>query len=140
MKAFQNIFCTLIPKWTDISKNVKKKKSKKSKSFNREQGTVLKLIYSTTKETRFTSLKVMIFYFLLSKRICLCMAIDFAAFSCHNAVRRKSMQNLSKMAKVTKFLLTVSKTNTIKQRNFQCEFSAREFSMMQLTGKRYKTL
>ena len=40
----------------------------------------------------FTSLKVMMFYFLISKRICLCIAISFAAFSFHNAVRRKNMQ------------------------------------------------
>ena len=40
--------------------------------------------------SRFTSLKVMIFYFLLGKRICLCMAIGFAAFSRHNAVRQKT--------------------------------------------------
>ena len=54
------------------------------------------IVYSTAKEThillsRFTSLKVMIFYFLLSKQICLCMAIGFAAFSCHNAIGRKNM-------------------------------------------------
>ena len=41
----------------------------------------------------------MIFYFLLSKRICLCMAISFAAFSCHNAVRRKNMQIFVKNGK-----------------------------------------
>ena len=35
--------------------------------------------------SHFTSLKVIIFYFLLSKQICLCTAIGFAAFSCHNA-------------------------------------------------------
>ena len=42
----------------------------------------------------FTSLKVMIFYVLLNKRICLCMAIGFAAFSCHNAIRRKQIMRI----------------------------------------------
>ena len=34
----------------------------------------------------------MIFYILLSKLIRLCMAIGFAAFSCHNANHGKNMQ------------------------------------------------
>ena len=49
--------------------------------------------------SRFTSLKVMIFSFLLSKRICLCMA-----FSCHNAIRRKNMQSIVKNGQSHKIL------------------------------------
>ena len=48
-------------------------------------------IYLTAKEThillfRFASLNVIVNYFLLSKQICLCIAVGFAAFSCHNAI------------------------------------------------------
>ena len=41
----------------------------------------------------------MIFYFLLSKGICLCMAIGFAAFSCNNSICRKNMQIFVKNGK-----------------------------------------
>ena len=33
----------------------------------------------------------MIFYCLLSKQICLCIAIGFTAFSCHNVISRKNV-------------------------------------------------
>ena len=39
----------------------------------------------------FTSLTVMSFYILLSKQMCICIAIGFAAFPCHNPISRKNM-------------------------------------------------
>ena len=74
---------------------------------------------------RFTSL---IFYYLLSKLIFLCMAIDFAAFSCHNAISRKTYADFCQNHK---FLLTVSVKKPV---------AACEFSVIYQTGKRYKTL
>ena len=80
----------------------------------------------------FASLIVIIVYSLLSNQICLCMATGFAAFSFHNATNRKEYAIfLSKKTKVTKSLLTVSRTQ------FKCNFAARECSVI---NKRYKTL
>ena len=68
------------------------------------------------------------FYFLLSKPICLCLAISFATFSCHTAIRRKN---------ILMFVMFVKNGQThkilahcVKKSNFQCDFAAREFSMM----------
>ena len=73
---------------------------------------------------RFTSLKVIIFYFLLSKQICHCMAIGFAAFSCQNAVCRRNYADFcQKKAKITKFLLMVSGTQcSIRFRSTQVPY------------------
>ena len=58
---------------------------------------------------RFTSLKIITIYFLLSKQICLCMTNGFAAFSFQNAACRKMYVDFCQnKTKITKFLLNVS--------------------------------
>ena len=59
---------------------------------------------------RSTSMKI-IFYFLLGKQICLCMAIGFAAFSFQTLFVEISLLIFVKKAIITNFLLNVSRTH-----------------------------
>ena len=55
------------------------------------------------------------------------MAIGFAVCLCHNAISKKKKKNTDfcqKEAKITKFLLTVSRTQFL-----MCLLAAREFNM-----------
>ena len=66
-------------------------------------------IYSTAKETHiftisFYLIKSNDILLLLSKLICLCMAIGFTAFSCHNAIHRNNMQIFVKNSQKNKIL------------------------------------
>ena len=64
----------------------------------------------------------------------LCMAIGFAAISCHNAISRE---------KVLIFVKQIPQSQNscllFQGTNFQCDFAACEFSAMLQTGKRCKT-
>ena len=71
-----------------------------------------------------------ILYILHCKQTCLCMAIGFAVCLCHNSISKKKKKKeknadfCQKDAKITKFLLTVSRTQFL-----MCLLAAREFNM-----------
>ena len=74
----------------------------------------------------FTSLKLIIFYCLrLSKPICLCMEVYFAAFSCHNAISRKKIADFCRKKPKSQ-----NSSSLCQETNFQCDFAACEFSVM----------
>ena len=64
------------------------------------------------------------------------MAIGFAAFSCHIAIRRKKKMQIF----VKKWPKSQNSCSLCQKLNFQREFAAREFSMMYPTGKQCKSL
>ena len=92
---------------------------------SRFSGNEYPCIFDSKANAYFTSIKVMIFYLLVSTQIFLCMAIGFAAFSCHNAISRNNMLKKTttnkQTNKITNFLLTVSRTEFSMR--FCCEFS-----------------
>ena len=74
---------------------------------------------------RFTSLKVLIFYPLLSKKICLCTAFGFAAFSRHNAIGRKKYTDFCQERPKSQHSCSLCPLEA----NFKCGCAAHEFSM-----------